>query len=110
LCNSQDLNVAYNESAQTTKLLTKDEDARRLRLRIILLEGQNDELQERLILGDNRIHSLKRADDELRVQIDCTTEEARRQEHEIKAQERELQNLRVCSNHCSSKFKLMIAG
>jgi hypothetical protein len=98
------LDAAYNKSVQNTNLLIKDEAARRLQLRILLLENENDELQEKLALGDDRIDLLERAGDELRVQMESAREEERRQVNDLKAQTRELHNLRVRGLRCSNDF------
>jgi hypothetical protein len=106
------LDAAYNKSVQTTNILFKDEAARRLRLRILLLEKENEEVREQLILKDDHIHALEVANDELRVQIESGREAEERQDIDFKAQARELQNLRVCgdrrmknkTNHCRPRF------
>ncbi|EPE27835.1 hypothetical protein GLAREA_04626 [Glarea lozoyensis ATCC 20868] len=91
----QSLDAAYNKSVQSTNILFKDEAARRLRLRILLLEKENDELREQLILKDDHMHTLEGTNDELRVQIDSGKEAGERRDVDFKAQARELQNLRA---------------
>lgn len=55
-------------------------------------------MQEQLVLGDDRITSLERTNDELRIHIDGTREAEQRQDNDFKSQARELGRLRVCLN------------
>lgn len=77
----------------------KDEGARRLRLRILLLENENDELHEQLAVGDDRNDLLEQTTAELRDQLSDTQEDFRRQEAELRVQGRELNNLKVKHPH-----------
>jgi chromosome segregation ATPase len=92
---SQALELAYRETLLKTDLIVKDEAVRRLRLRILLLEGENDDLHEQLALADDRIDVLEQESEELRAQLEETQENARLQETELRAQTRELNNLKV---------------
>lgn len=96
LTKSQVLEMAYQESLRKSDVIIKDESARRLRLRILLLENENDDLHEQLALADDRIDGLEQATEELQGQYDQAQEDARLQESNLRVQTRELYNLKVC--------------
>jgi chromosome segregation ATPase len=87
--------MAYQETLRNGDLIIKDEGARRLRLRILLLENENDDLHEQLALADDRIGGLEQEGEELRAQMETAQEDTRRQELELRSQTRELNNLKV---------------
>ena len=87
--------MAYQETLRKAELIIKDEGARRLRLRILMLENENDDLHEQLALGDDRIDLLEQESQELRGQLDRAQEDVLRQENELRIQARELNNLKV---------------
>lgn len=95
LTKSQVLEMAYQETLRSTDMIVKDESARRLRLRILLLENENDELHEQLALADDRIDGLEHEGDELRSNLEVTQEDSDRHETELRNQTRELKNLKV---------------
>ncbi len=95
LSKAQCLEIAYQETLRNTEMLIKDEGARRLRLRILMLENENDDLHEQLALGDDRIDILEQESGELRGLLGQAQEDVCRQETEIRTQARELQNLKV---------------
>lgn len=88
--------MAYQEALRNTDSIVKDEAARRLRLRILMLENENDDLHEQLALGDDRIDVLEQEGDELREQLERAQDETQRHEADARVQTRELNNLRVC--------------
>ncbi|CAL3971351.1 unnamed protein product [Diplocarpon coronariae] len=92
---TQCLQLAYQENLQRTDMIIKDEGARRLRIRILLLENENDELHEQLALGDDRNDLLEQSAEELRRKLSDTQEEIRRQEVELRVQGRELNNMKA---------------
>jgi hypothetical protein len=89
------LELAYQEALLKSDLTVKDEGARRLRLRILLLEGENDDLHEQLALADDRIDMLEQEGEELRGQFEHAQEDAHHHESELRVQTRELNNLKV---------------
>src|SRR5689334_23121947 len=99
LSKTQSLELAYQENLRNTEMIMKDEGARRLRLRILLLENENDELHEQLAVGDDRNDLLEQTTAELRDQLSDTQEDFRRQEAELRVQGRELNNLKVNHPH-----------
>ncbi len=95
LSKTQSLEIAYKENLRNTDMIIIDEGARRLRLRILMLENENDELHEQLALGDDRNDLLEQSAEKLRVQLSDTQEDLRRKEAESRVQARELSNLKV---------------
>lgn len=89
------LEVAYQVATHNTEFIIKDEGARRLRLRILLLENENDDLHEQLALADERVDTLEQEGDELQAELDTSREESQRREVELRSQARELNNLKV---------------
>jgi chromosome segregation ATPase len=90
--------MAYRETLRNAELIIKDEGSRRLRLRILMLENENDDLHEQLALGDDRIDVLEQENQEIRSQLDRAQEDVLRQENELRTQSRELNNLKVSVN------------
>lgn len=87
--------MAYQETLRNADIIIKDESARRLRLRILLLENENDDLHEQLALADDRIDGLERDGDEVRAQLEGAQEDSNQHETELRNQSRELKNLKV---------------
>jgi predicted nucleic acid-binding Zn-ribbon protein len=79
-----------------TDLIIKDENARRLRLKILLLENENADLRGQLVSADDRIDGLEQEGDDVRAELDNTREDLQRQEAESRSQARELNILKVC--------------
>jgi hypothetical protein len=98
LSKSHYLELAYQRSTQELKLILKDEDARRLRLRILLLEDLNDQLHQQLNIEGDRVNAMEK--DQARVQELLKEAEAglRRRDGEARKQTRELGDMRVRSN------------
>ena len=76
-------------------MVIKDEDARRLRLQIILLQNEKDELHEQLGSADDRIDILEQEGGEIRAELDHTRDDLQRQETECRIQARELSIMKV---------------
>ena len=87
--------MAYQESIRKSDLIIKDEAARRLRLRILLLENENDELHEQLALEDDRFDKLEQECSELQKQVEAAEIETQHRETELRIKARELSNLKV---------------
>jgi chromosome segregation ATPase len=109
LTQSQCLELAYQDALRSADLIIKDESARRLRLRILLLENENDNLHEQLGLSDDRIDGLEQEGEELRAQLESTQEALHQQQNELWAQTRELSNVKVPAlSSCRWLFLLTI--
>jgi len=85
-------------------LIIQDEAARRLRLQILLLDGENSDIQEQLALADDRVDGMEQQCEDLRAQLDIVQEEAHRDQTELRLQTRELKNLKVPSHFSTSSI------
>lgn len=83
------------EALRNTDSVVRDEDSRLLRLRILMLEHENDDLQEQLALGDDRMDNLEQDCDDLRLRLEQAQEDATRRENEGRLLNRELNNVKV---------------
>ncbi|KAH8820981.1 hypothetical protein F5884DRAFT_766082 [Xylogone sp. PMI_703] len=92
---SQCLEVAYQESLRKTDMIVQDEAARRLRLQILLLENQNDELHEQLAVGEERIDGLEEEGERLQLELQAAQDYSSHYANELRLKERELNNLKV---------------
>ncbi|KAL3424365.1 hypothetical protein PVAG01_03646 [Phlyctema vagabunda] len=95
LSKSQRLEQAYDQVTHTVQLVGKDEDARRLRVRMLLLEHDNNDLHYQLAQADDRMDDLAQDREELRTQLDETIEIAAALENEMRSQTREITNLKI---------------
>lgn len=91
------MELAYKETLRNTDLIIKDEGARRLRLRILMLETENDELHEQLSAGDDRIDVLEQDSEDLSAQLANAQEQIAQLEAQIRTQTREMSNLKARS-------------
>ena len=66
-----------------------------MRLRILLLEDENDELHEQLAIEDDRIDNLEEECSELRKRVEEVEIEKQCRETELKTRAREISNLKV---------------
>lgn len=87
--------MAYRESIQKSDIIVHDEEARRLRLQILLLENEKDDLRERLALDDERIDILEEERDKLQLELQIRQEDASRYSNELRSKDREVNNLKV---------------
>jgi hypothetical protein len=91
----QFLEFGYLDSLQKEDSIVKDENARRLRLRILLLEEENNELHEQLALEDDRVDGLECERIELQAQIEQAELDAQHFQGELRVKDRELTNAKV---------------
>lgn len=89
------LEVAYLAATRNTESIIKDEGARKLRLKIMLLENENVDLHEQLALADERIDDLDQEADRLQTELDSAWQDLERQEVELRSQARESNSLKV---------------
>lgn len=89
------LELAYEESLRKADVLIQEEEARRLQLRILLLEDENDDLNEQLTLEDEQMEGLERERAELRNSLEHVELDLRRSENDLRTQAREMSNLKV---------------
>ncbi|RAL59355.1 hypothetical protein DID88_006845 [Monilinia fructigena] len=95
LMKSQCLELAYQEALQNTELIVKDEASRRLRLQILLLENENDDMHAQLAAGEDRMDGLEEGNEDLQARLDQAEEDAKKMEAEMRVQTRELKNVKA---------------
>jgi hypothetical protein len=95
LSTTYSLELAYQETLRKSGFIIQDEAARRLRLQILLLEDENDELHEQLAIEDDRIDELERGCVELQRQVEQAEATSHCYESELRIKTRELSNLKV---------------
>lgn len=88
--------MEYQEATHKTKMVLRDEEARRLKLQTLLLKDDNAVIREELSRKDKWIGELggklSYTQDKLQLSMDL----ARAQEKQVLSQARELANLKVC--------------
>lgn len=92
---SRCLELAYQEALKNTELIVKDEASRRLRLQILLLENDNDEMHAQLAAGEDRIDTVEEDNEDLRARLEQAQEDGKKVEAEMRVQTRELNNIKV---------------
>ncbi|RYO90845.1 hypothetical protein DL764_008383 [Monosporascus ibericus] len=89
------LEMKHQRNSSNTDLLVKDEDVRRLKLRILLLRDENTSLRDQIAQNDDVNTKLISQCDDLSAQIEAKMEVIRSQEQELRKQEREYKNLKA---------------
>jgi predicted nucleic acid-binding Zn-ribbon protein len=89
------LELEYEESIRKTDCIIKDEETRRLRLKILLLEDENNNLHNQLAFEDDRVDGLECEIVDLQKKLEETDAESHRYQGEIWSQARELNNMKV---------------
>lgn len=92
---SHELESLYQQTLHGTELIVKDEDSRRLRLQILLMEEDMAEMNEQLSGDDERINDLEQEREELKTQLEQGEEEARRMDGSLRTTVREVTGLKV---------------
>ncbi|KAK3316733.1 FtsJ-like methyltransferase-domain-containing protein [Apodospora peruviana] len=89
-----DLEINYRTTRHRSDLLAKEEEARRLRLRSVLLRDENSSLKDQIAQRDERIKTLVELNDDLRGQLESVQQKCSRQEKLMQTQSREISNLK----------------
>ncbi|KAM7221293.1 hypothetical protein V8F06_003261, partial [Rhypophila decipiens] len=89
-----EIDMRYTRSSHKTDLLVKDEEARRLKLRGVLLRDENSSVKDQLAQKDVEIKILVEQIDEVRGQLESVQQKCSRQEKMIQTQSREISNLK----------------
>ncbi|KAA6413411.1 MAG: hypothetical protein FRX48_03157 [Lasallia pustulata] len=91
----QSLELAYEKSLRQTDIVYGTESARQLRVRIILLEDENDDLHDQLALGDDRIDVLETSVQEVQDQLEIAGESLQRAQSDFRIKTREVETLKA---------------
>ena len=89
------LEVAYERCLFQSELIYEEEKARQLRLNLILLEDNNDELQEQLLIEDRRNGDLETSMEDVQNRLEAVQSEAERLRSDLRMKNREVENLKV---------------
>lgn len=98
------LDLAYQGSLQKSILILKDEDARRLRLRVLLLEDKNKGLYEQLAIENGRIDVLEYDRANLQKLLVRFEADLVGRDNEVRKQAREVNDLKVCTRQQTESF------
>ena len=89
------MDLEYERSKHAFDLLCNEETTRQSRLRILLLENENDNLHQQLAQDDSRIDSLERGTQALLNQAEKLQADLLAANAELRIRNRELDNLKV---------------
>ena len=87
--------LEYERSKNACDILCKEEVTRQSRLRILLLENENDDLHQQLAQDDSRIDSLECGTQELLNKVENLQADLLAANAELRIRNRELDNLKV---------------
>lgn len=89
------LDMRYQGTSHQYSIVVKEEEARRLKLRSVLLGDENATLKDQLARKGDQITRLSSKCDTFRDQIESAAHVGRQHEMQIRVQARELSNLKV---------------
>ena len=87
--------TAYERSVHRSEKLYEEEIARKLRLRILLLEDENDDLRTQVLQDDARMDELETRDGGLSDQLDALGGDLERVRGDLRTKSREAENIKV---------------
>ncbi|KAI1211657.1 uncharacterized protein F4807DRAFT_418602 [Annulohypoxylon truncatum] len=90
-----DLELKHQMNTSDTEILIKDEDVRRLRVRILMLRDENTSLRDQISQNNDTNTKLSAHCEGLSAQIEAKMDVIRLQEQQLRKQEREYTNLKA---------------
>ncbi|KAI0406515.1 hypothetical protein F4802DRAFT_101942 [Xylaria palmicola] len=90
-----DLELKHQKNGYESDLVVKDEDVRRLRVRILLLRDENTTLRDQVGLNKRTNAKLVSRCDSLNTEIEAKMAVVRSQEEKLRKQEKEYSNLKA---------------
>lgn len=87
--------MRHQHGAGQSDLLLKDEDVRRLKLRILMLRDENTSLRDQITQSGDTSARLSTKCDDLSAQLEAKMEVVRQQEQQLRKHEREFTSLKV---------------
>ncbi|KAK9418640.1 hypothetical protein SUNI508_07897 [Seiridium unicorne] len=90
-----ELEMKHQKGASKSDLLVKDEDVRRLKLRILMLRDENTTLRDQISQSNDENATLSAECENLGMQLEAKIEVVRSQEKQLRKQEREFTNLKA---------------
>lgn len=91
------LDVKYRGAMHQTDLIAKDEEARRLKLRVIVLRDEVAVLRDQLAEKDDRISNLSQQYEDICVQLGQMKQTCQDQAEQLRLQARQQSDLKVLS-------------
>ncbi|CAN8105928.1 unnamed protein product [Discula destructiva] len=89
------LDMKYQDSMHQTGLVVKDEEARRLELRVVVLRDEAATLRDQLADKDSRIRKLSQQHDDLCVQLERLNQTCAKQDTQLRSQARQQSELKA---------------
>lgn len=89
------LDLKYHGIRHQTDLVVKDEEARRLKLRIVVLKDEVATLRDDLADKDHKIHTLSQQQDGIRAELERVNQTCATQESQLRLQARQYSELQV---------------
>lgn len=89
------LDLKYQDTMHQTDLVVKDEEARRLKLRVVVLRDEAASLRDQLADRDSKIRTLSQQYDDIRVQLDRMSQTCIDQETQLLSQARLQSEIKV---------------
>ena len=86
----------YERSSRAVECVIKDEDIRKLKYQVLLLEDQNEELVEQLDKEEALAHTLEQDLEDALVRCEKLDNEVLRLNEELRVRLRESSTMRVC--------------
>lgn len=95
---SRALELAYERTCRQVEAICDAEGLRQLRVCIMLLEKDNDDLHTRLSQDDDRIDGLERLNEELQEGLEVCGGKIESTRGDLRIKSREVETLKVCIN------------
>lgn len=89
------LGMKYQTTLHQTDLVVKDEEARRLKLRVVVLRDEAATLRDQMTDKDSKIRKLSQQNDDIHVQLDRMKQTCTSQETQLRSQARQQSELKV---------------
>ncbi|KAI3396274.1 hypothetical protein diail_12356 [Diaporthe ilicicola] len=89
------LDLKYRGAMHQTDLIVKDEEARRLKLRVIVLRDEVAALRDQLAEKDDRISNLSQQYEDIRTQLDRMNQTCQDQADQLRSQARQYSDLKA---------------
>lgn len=87
--------MKYQDTMHQTSIVVKDEEARRLKLRVMVLRDEVDTLRDQLADKDGKIHKLSQQYEDICVQLERMNQTCNEQETQLRSQARQQADLKV---------------
>ncbi|KAI9732869.1 MAG: hypothetical protein M1834_003809 [Cirrosporium novae-zelandiae] len=100
------LELAYEKYIRYTEVTCEEEKARQLRVRILLLQDENNDLHDQLAQADEQVDGFEESEEQLRGQLEGTEQDLQRTQNELRMKTREAE-LRAMNGVSADSAKLL---